>query len=274
MKKFKQKVAVVTGAGGGIGRAICVELARRGSHLALVDINPEAIKGTQEAVAGFGVNASAHTTDITDKNAMAKLADDVINEHGKINLLVNNAGITLQKNFASHSLEDWERVVGINLWGVIYGIHFFLPHLQESGKNEWAHIVNLSSIAGFMGMPSQSSYAATKGAVKNLSEALNAEFDQYNIGVTSIHPGAVKTDMMLATMKESEDVDSAKRNFDMAMKIGIEPDKAAKIIISAVEKNKLRQRVGTDAVVLDVLKRWMPEFLHTPIKMATTRSAK
>lgn len=272
MKNFEQTVAVVTGAGGGIGRAICIELASRGVNLALVDINQQALEGTAEAAAEFGVECSLHTTNITDRSAMAQLAEDVIKQHGKINMLVNNAGITLQKSFAGHTLEDWERMININLWGVIYGIHFFLPHLKQAGRDEWAHVVNLSSIAGLMGMPTQSSYAATKGAIKNLSEALNVEFDADNIGVTSVHPGSVKTDIMLATMAESEDPERAKRNFEMAMKIGIEPAEAAKIIVKAVDKNRLRQRVGKDAVFLDLLKRAMPSGAHALFRKMAKRS--
>ena len=275
IKDLNNKVAVVTGAGGGIGRALCVELASKGCHLALVDINEEAIQGTVDAVAQYAVNTSSHTTNITDRDAIAALASSVVEQHGKVNLLINNAGITLQKSFAAHTVEDWERVMNINLWGVIYGIQCFLPHLRKAGENpeEGGHVVNMSSIAGLMGMPSQASYAVTKAAVKNLSECLNAEFAQYNIGVTAVHPGAVKTNIMLATIEESEDVEAARKNNELAMKVATSPEAAAKTVVKAILKNKIRQRVGKDAVLLDLAKRWFPAAIHAPFRKMATKAA-
>lgn len=261
MKSFTNRVAVITGAGGGIGGALAADLAGRGCHLALVDVNAESVAKTANALAGSSVKVSQHVVDVTDAAQMEQLPGEVLAAHGAVNLLINNAGITLQKSFETHSLADWERVIGINLWGVLYGCHFFLDALRAADE---AHIVNLSSMSGFLGMPGQSSYCATKAAVKGLSESLWAEFAVYGIGVTSVHPGAIRTEMIQATIAESDDIAAAQRNYDLAHKIGTDADRAAQIILEAVEKKKLRVRIGRDAVLLDWLKRLLPVGIHKP----------
>jgi len=255
MKDFKDKVAVITGAGGGVGSALARELADRDCHLALVDISEAALAKTASALAGTGVNISTHVTDITAKAQMEALPGAVIAEHGKVNILVNNAGITYQKSFATHTIEDWEKITNINWWGVLYGCHYFLDALTEA---DGAHIVNLSSMSAFVGLPGQTSYCATKGAVKLLSEAMWAEMEKLDIGVTSVHPGAIKTEMIQATLQNSDDVEAATRNYELAQRIGVTAEHVAQRIVRAIEKNQMRIRVGKDAVLLDILKRWFP----------------
>ncbi|MFK7730565.1 MAG: SDR family NAD(P)-dependent oxidoreductase [Pseudomonadales bacterium] len=255
MKNFEKKVAVITGAGGGLGSALAKQFAELGCDLALVDISEQALGKLSESLQGHNVLISTHVVNITSKEQMSALPAAVIDMHGKVNVLINNAGITYQKSFATHSIEDWENIVGINWWGVLYGCHFFLDALTQA---EEAHIVNLSSMSAFAGLPGQTSYCATKGAVKLLSEAMWAEMEKLNIGVTSVHPGAIKTDMIQATLQESDDVQAAQRNYEMAHRIGVTPDKVAGEIISAIRKNKIRIRVGKDAVMLDILKRMLP----------------
>lgn len=255
MKDFDNKVAVITGAGGGVGRCLSLSLAQRGCHLALVDISEAALQATADAVADCSITVSKHLTDITDKEQMAVLPAKVIAVHGKVNILINNAGITYQKSFATHTMEDWEKIVGINWWGVLYGCHYFLDSLTESGEG---HIVNMSSMSGYVGLPGQTSYCATKAAVKLLSEAMWAELEKLNIAVTSVHPGAIKTDMIQATLSNSDDVKAAQRNYELAQRIGVTPEYVAERILKAIEKKSIRIRVGKDAVILDWLKRWFP----------------
>jgi len=271
MKNFSNRVAVITGAGGGIGGALAADLAGRGCNLALVDVNAESVAKTANALAGSSAKVTQHVVDVTDAAQMEQLPGEVLAAHGAVNLLINNAGITLQKSFETHSLADWERVIGINLWGVLYGCHFFLDALRAADE---AHIVNLSSMSGFLGMPGQSSYCATKAAVKGLSESLWAEFAVYGIGVTSVHPGAIRTEMIKATIEESDDIAAAQRNYDLAHKIGTDADRAAQIILEAVEKKKLRVRIGRDAMLLDWLKRILPVAIHKPfLKLARQQLA-
>lgn len=255
MKDFNKKVAVITGAGGGVGSALAQQLAERHCHLALVDIREPELQKVADSLIDKGVTVSHHVVDITSKEQMSQLPSAVLAVHGKVNLLINNAGITYQKSFATHTMEDWEKIVGINWWGVLYGCHYFLPALREA---DGAHIVNLSSMNAFVGLPTQTSYCATKAAVKLLSEAMWAEMEKLNIGVTSVHPGAIKTDMIQATLKNSDDQLAAQRNYELAQKIGVTPEYVAQRIIKAVEKNRIRIRVGKDAWLLDVLKRLFP----------------
>lgn len=255
MKNLRDRVAVVTGAGGGVGRSLAVALAKRGVHLALVDIQAAALAETEAAVAHLSVPVSTHVVDISDKQQMQALPAAVVAQHGQVNVLINNAGVTFQKSFENHSIEDWERIVGINWWGVLYGCHYFLPHIKAAGEG---HIVNLSSMNAFIGLASQSSYCATKAAVRLLSESLQAELVAHNIGVTSVHPGAIKTAMMKATLADADDAAVAQRTYEMVQKIGVSPDTVAQRIIQAILKNKIRIRIGADAILVDQLKRAFP----------------
>lgn len=262
-KPVRGGVAVITGAGGGIGRQLALVLAREGCNLALVDIDAEALATTAALAEKHGVKVSQHTTDVTSEQQMAALPDAVAQIHGGIDFLINNAGITLQKSFAAHSMADLRRVVNINLWGVLYGCHFFLPYLRKSPR---AHIVNLSSMAAFIGMPSQSTYCLTKAAVRALSESLWAELARDNIGVTCVHPGAIRTDMIKHTMADSEDLAIARRNYELATRLGVDADKTAEKIIAAMRGNRLRVRIGFDSVLFDVAKRLLPVAVHYPFR--------
>lgn len=255
MKSLEGRVAVVTGAGGGVGRCLSVALAQRGVHVALIDIRHGALTETRALVDACGVKTSEHCVDITDKKAMSQLPEAVLAVHGKVNILVNNAGITYQKSFDNHSIDDWERIVGINWWGMLYTCHFFMDALKTSGDG---HIINMSSMNAFVGLASQTSYCATKAAVRLFSESLWAELRQFNIGVTSVHPGAIKTEMMKATLGNADDPVLAMRTYALVQKIGVSPEKVANRIITAIVKNKLRIRIGADAVMMDVLKRCFP----------------
>lgn len=256
-------VAVITGAGGGIGRQLALALADKGCHLALTDIDGTALTETAVQAEARGVRVSRHVVDVRSETQMAALPEAVAEIHGGIDFLINNAGITLQKSFAAHSVPDLRRVVDINLWGVLYGCHFFLPYLRRSPRG---HIVNLSSMAAFLGLPSQSSYCLSKAAVRALSECLWAELSHDGIGVTCVHPGAVRTEMIQRTLTESEDMAVAQRNYELATRLGVASEKAAAKIIAAMCKHRFRVRIGADAVLLDWLKRLLPVAIHYPLR--------
>jgi len=266
IKKFDGLVAVVTGGGSGIGQALALQLAKKGCHLALVDVNRKGMQETKRQIDNKDLTVSLHVADVSDAAAMEALAGAVVKKHGQVNLLFNNAGITYAKSFEGHSLEDWEKIIGINIWGMIYGCHFFLPHLKEqAGK---AHIINLSSMVAFMGPPEQTSYSATKSAVKGFSESLWAELHGEGVGVTVVHPGAIRTNIMAEALKSAEDQDTFAKTKALVDKMAMPVDKAAKKILKAVRQDKMRVVVGTDAVLFDSVKRILPDQVHKMFLLA------
>ncbi len=252
MKTMTGRVAVVTGAAGGIGRATSVALARAGCDLALSDVNMEGLAQTAEQVRAVGRRASVHEVDVSDKERMARYVDEVIAEYGRVNILVNNAGVTVTSTFEEHSIEDFEWLFGINVWGVIYGCKLFLPHLQAAKE---AHIVNISSMFGIIGVPSQSSYCASKFAVRGFSESLWVELAPQGIGVTTVHPGGVATD--IAKAARGADGPAREVGVDLVGK-GVSADYAAAKIVGAIKGNKMRVLIANQAYAADWLKRIAP----------------
>ncbi len=260
IKGFEDKVAVVTGGGSGIGQELARQLADKGCHLALVDVNRKGMQQTRKKLLKSGVKISMHVADVSDRESMTALADEVIAEHGQVNLLFNNAGITYAKTFEGHTLEDWERIIGINLWGVIYGCHFFLPYLKAQAGA--AHIINLSSMVAFMGPPEQTSYSTTKSAIKGFSESRWAELHGEGVGVTVVHPGAIRTGIMDEALKSAEDQDAFARTKALVDKMAMPVDKAAKKSLKAVKKDRMRVVIGADAVFFEGAKRALPDHVH------------
>ena len=266
IKKLENMVAVVTGAGSGIGQALALQLARKGCHLALVDVNRKGMLETRRRIDSDSVRVSIHVADVSDARAMEALPGAVVKNHGRVNLLFNNAGITYARSFEGHSLQDWERIIGINIWGMIYGCHFFLPHLKEqAGK---AHIINLSSMVAFVGPPEQTSYAATKSAVKGFSESLWAELHGEGVGVTVVYPGAIRTHIMDEALKTAEHQDTFAKTKAIVDKMAMPADKAARKILKAVLQDRMRVVVGPDAVLFESAKRVLPEFVHKMFLLA------
>jgi short-subunit dehydrogenase len=187
---------------------------------------------------------------------MAAFPSEVVDAHGAVNILINNAGVTVYASFEEHSVEDLEWILGVNLWGVIYGCKFFLPQLKAAGEG---HIVNLSSVFGIIAPPLQTSYVASKFAVRGFSESLRAELASEKVGVTSVHPGAIKTNIIqnarLVTDSHKALRDSTQRLFD---RLGTEPDVVAARIVQAIEHNSPRVLITKEARVADALKRLMP----------------
>lgn len=256
MRDLGGKVAVVTGAGHGIGRETALALARKGCRLAICDVNEAALEGVRHGLEVGGATVTAHRVDVSDKSQMKAFASEVVDTHGEVNILINNAGVTVYASFEEHSVEDLEWILGVNLWGVIYGCKFFLPHLKAAGEG---HIVNLSSVFGIIAPPLQSSYVATKFAVRGFSESLRAELADDNIGVTSVHPGAIKTNIIqnvrLVTDTHEELQKTTQQLFD---RLGTTPDVVAARVVKAIEYNSPRVLITKEARVADALKRLMP----------------
>lgn len=256
MRKLEGKVAVVTGAGHGIGRETAIALAQKGCKLAICDIDEESLDALRADLEANGTKVSTHRVDVSDRAQMEAFPSDVVGEHGEVNILVNNAGVTVFASFEEHGIEDLEWILGVNLWGVIYGCKFFLPHLKAAGEG---HIVNLSSVYGIIAPPLQTSYVATKFAVRGFSESLRAELAEEKIGVTSVHPGAIQTNIVrnarLITDTHKELRSNTQRLFD---RLGTTPDVVAARIVKAIEYNSPRVLITKEARVADALKRLMP----------------
>jgi len=274
MENFNGCVAAITGAGSGIGRALARDLARRGAHLALSDVNEAGLAETVALCEGLGVKVTSQRVDVSDKAAVFAWADQVVREHGKVNLVVNNAGVALGATIDDGRLEDIEWLMSINFWGVVYGTKAFLPHLKAAGEG---HIVNLSSVFGLISVPTQSAYNAAKFGVRGFTDALRMELDAAGVGVscTTVHPGGVKTNIARnARMDEAilleagmTTEESAKQFERIALTT---PEKAARQILTAVQRNRRRVLVGPDAKVIDLISR-LPAGLY---QRALTRGAK
>ncbi|MFQ5416018.1 MAG: SDR family NAD(P)-dependent oxidoreductase [Myxococcota bacterium] len=253
MRRLEGRVAVVTGAASGIGRATSELLARRGCDVALVDIDEERAEIVAQDIAAAGRKATVHVADVADAQRMAALADEVASEHGQIHILMNNAGVAAVDTFANHDMDDFAWVVGVNFWGVVRGCKAFLPQLLRADE---AHIVNVSSMFGFIGLPTQSAYCATKFAVRGFSEALWCEFSGTSVGVTCVHPGGIRTNII----KSSRTPDAAQKSelVDLFETKALLPERAAEKIVRGIERRKQRVVICRESFATDWAKRAFP----------------
>lgn len=274
MKNFNDKVAAITGAGSGIGRHLALNLAKAGCHLAISDVNEAGLAETAQLVGSYDVKITSQKLDVADREAMYAWAEQVVADHGKVNLIFNNAGVALGSSVEGMSYEDLEWIMGINFWGVVYGTKAFLPHLKAAGEG---HIINTSSVFGLVGIPSQSAYNASKFAVRGFTESLRQELDITRCGVSasSVHPGGIKTNIAQSArfsdnMKDliGQDEATAKAQFEQLFITSA--DRAARVILSGVRGNKRRILIGPDSRLIDWGARFLPSF-YQRIVIAGTR---
>ena len=260
MYDLQGKVAVITGAGSGIGRALSIALAKEGCVLALADINEAGLKETARLAQAHGVKVSSHRVDVSDKEQMRTFPEEVVKAHGRVQVLVNNAGVTVSHTVHDMTLEDFEWIVGINFWGVVYGCKFFLPWLEKEPE---AHIVNLSSLFGLIGVPTQASYCATKFAVRGFTESFRAELEEGGspVRITSVHPGGIDTDIV-RNGRFRQGVSGVSTHEEMVewfKKLAITtPERAAGEIVKAIKRARPRLLIGRDAKILSLIQRLMP----------------
>jgi len=256
MKSFKNKVAAITGAASGMGRTLAVELARRGCNLAISDVNDAELVKTAELASQHGVRVTVRKLDVSKRDEVYAWADEVVRDHGKVNLIFNNAGVALTAPVEHMKISDFEWIMGINFWGVVYGTQAFLPHLKASGEG---HVINTSSLFGLMAVPTQSAYNASKFGVRGFTEALRMELDMEGacVSATCVHPGGIATNIANAGKVDpvmekltGQSVDAHKRRANKLINVTT-AESAALQILSAVENNERRVLVGNDARKLD-----------------------
>lgn len=255
--QFKNRVAVITGAGSGIGRGLAQSLAKRGCHLALADINAQGLQETASALGAEGIRVSQHLLDVAHREQVAALPAAVVAQHGQVDALFNNAGVALGGNFEQVSEADFDWLMEINFHGLVRMTRAFMPLLRASPQ---ARIINISSLFGLIAPPGQTAYCASKFAVRGFSNALRHELIGSTIGVTVVHPGGVAT-AIARNARVSDRVPSAEWSQQRALAdklLCMPADRAAEIIVTAAERGKDRVVVGNDAKLAAWLERLMP----------------
>lgn len=261
----RDSVAVVTGAGSGIGRALAIALAARGiAGLAIADVDRDGLAATAGEITG-GVKVTSHVVDVAKREAMRNFADEVAREHGRVTHVINNAGVALGGRLSEVSLDEIEWLMGINFWGVVHGTKFFMPYLE---KEPVAHIVNISSVFGMIAPPGQAAYCASKFAVRGFTEALRHELEGMNIAVSVVHPGGVKTNIAnnarIAenTVHSPDEIERRLKRINRNLST-TSPARAAEIIISGINARAPRIIVGPDARLLSWIQRIFPKRYFT-----------
>ncbi len=254
MQGFAGKVAVVTGAGSGIGQALAVELGRSGALVAISDVDTEGLAATEQRLKAIGAHVKSDRLNVTERETFLQYADEVAEHFGKVNQIYNNAGIAFTGDIEITQFKDFERVMDVDFWGVVNGTKAFLPHLIASGDG---HVVNVSSVFGLFSVPGQAAYNSAKFAVRGFTEALRQEMALagHPVKVSCVHPGGIKTAIARnASAAEGLDPEALAKTFDKKL-ASTTPEKAAQVILDGVRKNKARILIGNDAKMFEVLIR-------------------
>ena len=270
MSEFEGKVAVITGAGSGIGRALALDLAKRGAKLALCDIDTDGLAETVRQAEAHGAQVKSDRLNVAEREAVLAYADAVVAHFGEVNQVYNNAGIAYNGDVATCEFKDMERIIDVDFWGVVNGTKAFLPHLIASGDG---HVVNISSLFGLIAVPGQSAYNAAKFAVRGFTEALRQEMlvADHPVRVTCVHPGGIKTAVARnATVADGENARTFAEFFDTRLALH-SPEMAAQTIVNGVRKGRARVVIGWEAKALDVLARLTGAGYQRIIALAVSR---
>ncbi len=257
MAFLSEGVAVITGAGSGMGRCLAQRLAAKGSSLALADVNEKGLNETLALVGGAKGNVTRHIVNVAEEAQVKAFAEEVAGQHGRATVLFNNAGVALLGNFEEISLQDFRWLMDINFWGVVYGVTYFLSLLKREKR---AHIVNTSSLLGFFGAAGQSAYCASKFAVRGFTESLHHELLGTSVGVTCVHPGFVRTSIAEQAKVGARAGEGLRKESLMRFEkvARTDADAAAAKILRGVEQRKARVLIGPDAYFVDIWQRLKP----------------
>lgn len=268
MKIDSNTVAVVTGAASGIGRALAIRLAVEGAQLAIADVNAAELNETallaSKTAAKPGVKISTHVVDVSGRERMQAFVAEVLAEHGRAHLVINNAGVALGGTVEELAIEDFEWLMSVNFWGVLYGTKMFLPILRQQSQG---HIVNISSVFGIVAPPGHSAYATSKFAVRGFTEALRHELKGSNITVSCVHPGGIRTNIArnakAGAGADPSVVEKEIQFFDKVSKTL--PETAADVIVRGILNDKEKILIGSDARMIDKIQRLMPVNYWKPL---------
>jgi short-subunit dehydrogenase len=251
-------VAVVTGAGSGIGRELAKRLAQEKMSLALADVNAVTLEETVSQIGTSAGTISSHVVNVADPKQVQQFAADVLARHQRVTLLINNAGVAMHGTFEEISIADLEWLMGINFWGMVYSVRNFLPILKQQPRSR---IVNLSSIFGIISPAGQTAYCASKFAVRGFTEALMHELESTNVGVSCVHPGGIKTPISrnarLGTTANAAFRDASVSLFEKRLAM-TSPETAAGRIVTGVKRGEPRILIGKDAIQLERMQRLFP----------------
>jgi NADP-dependent 3-hydroxy acid dehydrogenase YdfG len=271
MKTLSNKVVAITGAGSGIGRALAIRCADAGANVAISDVNDAALAETASLVQAKQPRVHTAHVDVGQRDAIYAWADQVQGEVGPVDVIVNNAGVSLSQTIANMRDEDFFWLMNINFWGVVHGTRAFLPQLMSRPE---AHVVNLSSVFGLIAVPTQAAYNASKFAVRGFTEALRQELASTNVRVTSVHPGGIKTNIVrngrhFEDVQGNKDAASVAREFDRVARTS--PEEAARQIVDAILRQKARLLIGFDAFLIDRMQRLLPASYDGLVAKAVSR---
>jgi NAD(P)-dependent dehydrogenase (short-subunit alcohol dehydrogenase family) len=258
-RSFEGKVAAVTGAASGIGRALAEALGRRGCHLALADLQDQELAATAAAIQG--VKVTTRRLDVSKEAEVRAWAGEVVRDHGRVNLVFNNAGISYGATVKGAEEADFRRVIDVDFWGVVHGTRAFLPALEASGDG---HVVNTSSVFGLIAFPGQCAYNSAKFAVRGFTECLQIELAITGapVSATSIHPGGIKTNIAKVSKTHGSlaelGFDPERATVEFEKQFRLTPAEAAEVILRGVQRNARRVLVGGDARIMDWLQRLLP----------------
>lgn len=271
VRSLRGRVALVTGAASGIGKATALAFGRRGADLVICDVDESGLKATESALQGLGRQVLARRVDVSDREAMRSFAEETGAQVGPLDIVMNNAGVGLGASFLDTSLEDWDWILRINLLGVVHGCHFFVPPMVARGTG--GHVVNVSSAAGYLPAEALSAYVTTKYGVLGLSEALRLELAAHGIGVTAICPGIIDTPITRSSRLRGRYAAEGRREemIEVYRKRGYGPERVADNVLRAIQRNRAVAPVSPEAWIGWYAKRLSPALVSRLLSWAERR---